>query len=484
MKRLLLLCLCVLLGACGARQMPGPDITDPAVADAVVCADLTDFPQDLTVYAARLGQGAVLLSAERQREEDARFNRRFFQPWGRSTPFSAAEQVFEAVRGMNPSRGYAENLRPIDPARWQAILANCNEGAFAGKRGTATPAITVKSAHLRRLPTHMPFFFYPRQAGEGFPFDYLQNSVLWVGMPVSIIHRSRDAAWVYVESSLVGGWVPADAVAVTSREFMDYWQSAPLAAVIRDGVLLADRSRGRDAVAGAPLPVTAHIGTVLPFDPDTGRRAAPVVLYPARGEDGMAVVRRAQLAPEEAAAKPLPLTPQIIAAVGNGMMGQPYGWGGMFENRDCSAAMRDLFAPFGIWLPRNSQAQGRVGRQVTVTGLSPDEKERVIMAEGVPFFSLVRMRGHVGLYLGSYTPSGGQYAGRAMPVFFHNVWGLRVLDPEKTDANGAPLNGRAVIGKAVVTSLRPGAEHETIASPASLLDRIEGLAVLPEGSGK
>lgn len=484
MKRAILCAaLCVLLGGCGARGTIGPDITDPAQPDAVISADLIDFPQDLRVYAA--GQPELaLLSEEKQKEEDARFNRLFFQPWGAKAPSSPAEQVFEAVRGINPLRVYVENLRPVDPERWQAILANTDEAAFAGKNGTALPAITVKTAYLRRLPTAMPFFLYPRQAGEGFPFDYLQNSALWAGTPVSIIHRSRDSAWVYVESALVGGWVSADSVAVAGPEFMEYWRSLPLAAVLRDNVQLADGNAGRDAATGKPLPVTVHIGTVLPMDPASGSRSSPVLLFPARGNDGMAVIRRARVAPEDAAPKPLPLTPYIIASVGNGMMGQPYGWGGLFENRDCSSTMRDLFTPFGIWLPRNSQAQGRMGRQVTVTSLNPDEKERVIMAEGVPFFSLVRMRGHVGLYLGSYAPRSGQYQGREMPVFFHNIWGLRVLDPERADESGNPLSGRAVIGKAVVTTLRPGAEHPDISSPASLLDRIDGLAVLPQGNGQ
>lgn len=476
------LALCALLlavsGCAAPRMAVGPDMTDPAASDAVIAADLTHFPQDLSVYAERAGD-MPLLDTVRQTEEDARFNRRFFTPWNRKSPVRGPEEVFEALGAMNPASGYAENLRPIDPTRWQAIAANANREGYAGKGGGYVPGITVKTAHLRRLPTAMPFFLYPRRAGEGFPFDYLQNSVLWVGTPVGITHRSKDGAWVYVETSLVCGWLPVDDVAAVSEAFMAYWQGAPLAVVIRDTVVLADRSAGRDAVSGVPLPAVAHIGTVLPLDPEMGGRANPVVLFPARDASGNALVRRASLSPEDAAPKPLPLTPRVIAAVGNGMMGQPYGWGGMFGNRDCSSAMHDLFAPFGIWLPRNSQAQGALGTQLTVTGLSSEEKEARILAEGVPFFSLVRMRGHVGLYLGGYP-----HNGKTVPVMFHNIWGVRVLDPEKTGPDGQPLSGRAVIGKAVVTSLRPGAEHPNIASPASLLDRIDGLAVLPESGPK
>lgn len=198
-------------------------------------------------------------------------------------------------------------------------------------------------------------------------------------------------------------------------------------------------------------------------------------MYPARAANGMAIIRSAHLPPGQAAPKPLALTPGTIAAVGNAMMGQPYGWGGLFGDRDCSAMTKDLFTPFGIWLPRNSINQNRMGRPVTVTGLAPDEKERRIMAEGVPFFSLVTMKGHVGLYLGPW-----QVRGKEVPVMFHNVWGVRVTDPLRLNADGTHPAGRAIIGKAVVTTLRPGAEHSLRTSPASILDRIDGLSILPE----
>lgn len=53
----------------------------------------------------------------------------------------------------------------------------------------------------------------------------------------------------------------------------------------------------------------------------------------------------------DAVRKPIPLTARAAAEIGNRMMGQPYGWGGYLFNRDCSLAMRDLFVPFGVWLP-------------------------------------------------------------------------------------------------------------------------------------
>jgi hypothetical protein len=72
---------------------------------------------------------------------------------------------------------------------------------------------------------------------------------------------------------------------------------------------------------------------------------------------------------------------------------------------------------------------------------SPSGKESIIKDEGVPFATLLWLRGHITLYIGEY---------KGEPVMFHNVWGVRT-----DDGNG---EGRHIIGRAVVTSLQPGAE--------------------------
>ena len=166
----------------------------------------------------------------------------------------------------------------------------------------------------------------------------------------------------------------------------------------------------------------------------------------------------------DAAPKPLPLTPGNVARVGNVMMGQRYGWGGMFGDRDCSALTRELFTPFGLWLPRNSGAQARVGVVQPLEGLSAKEKEALILADGVPFLSLVGMRGHITLYV-------GKYKGRA--AIFHNVWGVRVIENGDDDA-------RFILGRAVVTSITPGAELKNLYRTMTFADRLRTLSTPAE----
>ena len=465
----------VVLAACTPK---GVDITRFGLEDAVIAKDLAVFPQDLTVYAERAGKDAALMAPERQGREDARFDANFFAAWEKGISHLPKDAVFEGVKAMSPANGYAENLRPWNPERWQTLVANCVMEFY----GTVPvrQAITVTATPLRRMPTDAPYFLDPNKGGEGFPFDYMQNSTLWVGTPVAVIHISQDGQWAFVQTRLVSGWARVSHLATVDAAFIRAWQSRPMMAFVQDNVALFVGDRPADAVSGGAISLVTHVGTVLPLSRATAALREPksphvLVHVPLRAADGKAIMATA-LAPIYAARqKPMYLTPQNLALVGNAMMGQPYGWGGMFLQRDCSAAMHDLFAPFGIWLPRNSRPQGAMGRRLDLAGLAPAQKEERIARDGIPFFSLVSMPGHVGLYLGTF-PVTDEKQTRDVPVMFHNVWGLRVVDGTGENRR----EGRGVIGKAVVTSLRPGVEHHNISSPASLLDRINGLAIFPE----
>ena len=125
------------------------------------------------------------------------------------------------------------------------------------------------------------------------------------------------------------------------------------------------------------------------------------LLVPVRDPQGRAVAVPVRVSPSDAVRKPIPLTARAAAEIGNRMMGQPYGWGGYLFNRDCSLAMRDLFVPFGVWLPRNSSAQAKAWQFISFVKASPSGKESIIKDEGVPFATLLWLRGHITLYMGS-----------------------------------------------------------------------------------
>ncbi|MDR1359714.1 MAG: SH3 domain-containing protein [Deltaproteobacteria bacterium] len=452
----LLPCLCFFLAACAATgHYPAQS------PDRRLCADLVRLPQDLTVYARQAGPDKVLLPPAEQAAQAAKARSLFFAPWRQKSPGSAVGKALRDNFSLRPEKGFMENLRPFTPEAWAELEENASAAGYPSR---ADHAITVRAAGLRGMPTNKPYFLNPDLSGEGYPFDYFQHTTLWTGTPVFLSHISHDGQWVLAETRTSMGWMPAADAAVVDEDFERLWQSRPLAAITRDKVLLLDKTSG-----APPQSARGNIGALLPLA-SAGQKAlsgnksdARRVFYPRRGADGRAYAGVALLAPEEAALFPLPLTPKEMAKVGNVMLGQPYGWGGLLENRDCSALTRDLLLPFGLWLPRNSGAQAGQGRPADLKDLAPEDKAARIAAEAAPFFSLLWLPGHIALYLGEY---------EGEPVIFHSLWGLRVRGK-------GPGGGRAVIGKACVTGLRPGAELPDISTPNSILDRMERIVLLP-----
>lgn len=439
----LVLLSCLLsLTACGGKS-PYRGGGGEGIQEGTV-KDLSTFPQNLMTYAKLSGEDANLLSPAQQVAQDARFNRIFFGPWHMSKP-SITAKAFRNTFGK--ARGY-DGVQPWTAARWDAMKANASIGSYPSR---STPAITVRHTNLRELPSHSPRYSKPTPNPDADPFDYFQYSSLALGTPVYITHATRDRQWYFVENPIAGGWVPAADVVPVDGMFVNRYESGRYAAIIRDQVALTSE---RGEALGR-----VHIGALFPVAATSGDDIT--VYIPVREATGQAGLTRVRLTDGQAVIKPLSVLPKLMAVIGNEMLGQPYGWGGMNENRDCSSTLRDLFTPFGIWLPRNSAAQARAGRFVSLEGLTPENKERTILSEGTPFMTLLWLKGHVGLYVGKY---------KKRAAFFHNVWGVRVEDGD---------DNRHIIGRCVITSLEPGKELPNAIPDGFLLNRIRGMSTLP-----
>lgn len=447
---LLLLLGASLLVACAGKSVPTRDGTLPDWMQTP--QDLRDYPQNLDVYARQAGGDRPIVDAAAQAAMNAAFDRIFFGPW-EMTKTSIRRRVVAAF--FRKARGFKADGTHWRQQEWDDMAANAHLDDFPSQ---AAQAITVRATDLRELPTHEPRFSEPTPVPRANPFDYFQYSLLPPGTPILIAHATRDSGWYYVECPVAGGWVDARDVALVDDDFKRLWRNGRLAALVRDKTPLPGAPGGPDA-QGAE----AGIGAVFPLVRLRSDGGCDI-LAPFKNARGMAASAELPLPAGSAVPKPLALTPGNVAKVGNVMMGQPYGWGGMFGERDCSALTRDLFTPFGVWLPRNSAAQARRGVVIPLEGMSAQEKEERVLADGVPFLSLVGMRGHIMLYLGAW---------KRRPVIFHNVWGVRVVQ----DGNN---NARCIIGRAVVTSLTPGRELKNLYLPVTFVDRVRTLTTPAE----
>ncbi len=439
----LALVLALLLLVSGCAPKPAPQVQPPQ-KQAGEIEDLRVIPQRTMYFAERNSPDRPLLSKEQAAYRLDEFLLALFKPWAQDRPGYGLTSAREPFAKYAKSPGYDESNRPRDPA-WAATLERqADLRTFPRIRRRA---IAVANTNLRSMPTTGARFNDPTLPGEGYPFDYLQHSSVPLGTPLFISHATRDGTWILVESPFTFGWIPASDAALVDEAFIRDYQTGRYAAIIRDNVPFA---RGQ----------ALDIGCVLPLSGQSGGGLA--VIYPEPGPGGLAVARTASLGTDAAAPMPLPATPRRIAEVADRMMGQTYGWGGIDDKRDCSAMVRDLFAPFGIYLPRNSSAQAKAGPAMSLTGLTPSQKEEAILSRGLPFATLVWMPGHIMLYV-------GEFSGR--PVVYHNIWGLRTLEDDGGE-------GRLVLGRAVITSLRAGEEVPRVKPERLLINRVQALTYL------
>jgi cell wall-associated NlpC family hydrolase len=413
-------------------------------------ADLRTLEQDPRAYVGPGDSPRPLMPADRQAILNRDFDARYFLPWHLERPRydrTALEELFAQYR-RNP--GYGENLLPR-PADWIRRLEE--DADLASFPRSLFRAITLRNTALRTLPTARPHFNDPTLPGEGYPFDNLQMTAVWVNTPVLVTHQTRDGAWVWAEAPFACGWLPREDLAPVDHDFVASWETGSYAAILGDDIPLRD--------GNGAFRFRAHLGALFPLVADEGS-VWRIRLAVADG-DGRARLLSGVVAAGDADRKPLAATPSSLARVAGRLAGQNYGWGGMYENRDCSAMVRDLFVPFGLWLPRNSAQQARAGKFISLKELPVEEREKEILAQGVPWLTLIWLRGHIMLYL-------GERDGRA--VVLHNLWGLRTRRPLAGE-------GRFVIGRAVITTLQPGRELYTLdPEKGDLRSRLEGMTLL------
>ena len=414
-----------------------------------VVRDLADLSQDPLAYVDRSTADKPLLPVDEQGRLSAAYEALLFAPWHQTSPRHTLEQVSWGFREYGMKTGYGKEGRR-HPRDWvKKMEANARLGEYP--QG-GFPAVTVMRSDFRILPTHEPHTSQPKTPGRGYPFDNLQESSVPAGTPVLVTHVSHDRRWLLAENSYALGWVPAGNVAAAGPEFIKAWESGRYAAIIRDKTPVQE---GRRVLFRAPL------GMIFPKVGEDGERMW--ILTAVRGRDGRALFRKASLTRAAAADMPLPLTSGQAAKLARELAGEPYGWGGLDGKRDCSALTRDLFAPFGLWLPRNSGEQAGAGKFISFKNLPDAEKEALIVRQGIPWRTLLWTPGHIMLYIGIH---------QGKPLIFHNFWSIKTRD-----AQGR--RGRIIIGHAAVTTLHPGRELPDLDLPrADILHGLEGLVLL------
>lgn len=363
-----------------------------------------------------------------QKQLAGQFEKKYFSPWH----LTATQLNFNHIKinlqnefqrfAANP--GFGANTQIYDKTWITNLRQNALLKTFPNLN---EDAITVRDSNVRALPTNDPTFSDLRSVSQGYPFDNLQETFIPAGTPLHVIHASKDKSWYYVIAASYTGWLPNADVDFVNSAFKKTWQTGSYAVAMQDNIPLFDQQK--------KLLTKTRIGNLYPIA--TANKNTLTILIATTTDNNFAQVKSLPVNNEFLTQFPVPLSGKQIASVANNLMGKPYGWGGVYGYRDCSATTQDLFTTFGIWLPRNSSQQAMAKNFISLNGLSNAAKEKKINREALPFLTLIHMPGHIVLYLGKQN-------GHAM--VFQNVWGLHIY-------NLLENKDRIVIGKTVITPL-------------------------------
>jgi len=411
----------------------------PSALDSMPVHDVADtlnIEQNTDFFAKQ----ADTMSASEQLQYDDMYNSKFFEPWQLiEMDLTETEKTWQFKYSKEAT--YRRSGRRI-PKKWFSYqIKNSN---FSEYNKVAQPAITIRHTDLKLYPTKLEIFYNPKRTGEGFPFDYNQNSAIYMNTPIFVSHYSKDKKWVYVKSSYAFGWVKYSDIAFVSTDFQQAFQNDKYFITVTDNLSLVEDGIDVSLV---------KMGTIFPMDKVTNE-----YIYAGKDSHGYATIKHFSTSELNLIArKPIKFNEFNIAYISNQLVGEPYGWGGKLQARDCSALTRDFFAPFGIYLPRNSsqQAKESSGSYMSLSGLTDKEKEETILANAKPFRTLLYVPGHITLYLGKRNNK---------PIILHNYWGARLKNGKKR-----------VMGRAIITTTKIGDERSDVKKDAMLNQTIKGL---------
>lgn len=329
--------------------------------------------------------------------------------------------------------------------------------------------ITVKRTEMRAFPTYDRVFSEP----DDFESDMFIETALYPAEPLAILHASRDGKWLFAQAYNYRAWLPAQDVAFTNRrELFDYLDAEKFLVVTGKGVFTGYNPL-RPEISELQLDMGARIPLAdkseFQFNIDGQHPAGNyVVKLPARGEDGKLEFRIGLIArSEDVRVGYMPLTRRNIITQAFKFLGQRYGWGGMFNTRDCSAFIMDIYRSMGVLVPRNSGEQGKLAigimheftKEMTL-------EERKAVFDSLPAGTPIYMAGHAMLYLGRYKDD---------YYIIHDFAGFRIPDAE---GNLVRSTARCVfVTPLLVTYLSDGRKYmEGIYSAREF--------VLPDAGGK
>jgi len=406
--------------------------------------DLKNVPQNIDYYTKNLKPKTNFYKIQNKYEKS------YFEAWNIKKDKKDISDVQWPFDSFKASKSYGANLQPLKQSFFDTMHEDVNFSQFlsVNKR-----AITLKEINIRAFPTMLPLFLDPNRAGEGYPFDYLQNSTIHANKPIYISHYSKNKEWVFIYTSFTYGWIKSNEFVFINKQYANLWQKAQQISVVKEGVSIYDTNNN--------FLFKSKIGMMFALISENKSTYKILTISSLRGNK--ALFTKSKISKNIANKGALKFTKENINKIVNEISKTTYGWGGNLEQRDCSSMLRDMYAPFGIWLPRNSSVQAKIGKIIDLKGLDDTAKLKKIKKDATAFETLLYKKGHILLYVGTYNDE---------VIVFHNVWGIKSIEYN--------IEGRVLIGRPIFSTLELGKYRSDYDENSKILTKIHSMNILTQ----
>ncbi len=297
-------------------------------------------------------------------------------------------------------------------------------------------AITIRRTDMRTFPTYDRLYSSP---GD-YNIDRFMETAVYPLEPMIILHESKDGEWYFAQIYNYLAWIPEKDVAISDKETLFEYLNREDFLVVTGRRVYTNYNPLAPEISELQLDmgVRVPLATKNEIEEDiNGQNPAGnfVVKIPTRDDNGNLKFEYA-LIPRNADVNLgyLPYTKANIIKQAFKFQGERYGWGGMFNGRDCSAFIMDIYRSMGIKLPRNSSEQGKLA-----AGIYHEFPKTMTLRERQKIFDKLEpgtglyMSGHAMLYLGKYKGEyymihdfSGFYTKENNKMVFKNVWEVAV----------------------------------------------------------
>lgn len=285
--------------------------------------------------------------------------------------------------------------------------------------------VVVRRANMRTMPTSTAAYDSVTDKN----FDMFQETVLDPAEPVIVLHESKNKGFLFVQMYNYRGWVASTDIALVKErtQWLKYVQSKDFIMVTAAKLKIQVGSEVVVAQMGSKLPLSTH-----------QTNADFTVVMPTRGLQGELIEQNALVRNDSKVQYGyLPYTRENVIMQAFEMLGETYGWGGMFDSVDCSSFISNIYRTMGINLPRNADEQEAVA--ATVEKFNGNKVDALQVFAQLKPGTAVFKEGHVMLYIGSY---------KGVPYLIHSLSSYadaRIMQVVVSDTNLRMRSGPLLI---------------------------------------